>query len=168
LAWNAERRIRVAPTVLEEIRGLLRQADVEFREVHHGPTLTSEDAARERGEDLRVGGKALLLKTDQEFNLFVLSAAQRVDSTAIRQHLGVKKTRFATREELKELTGLGPGAVPPFGRPLLPFELYVDRSVLSNDRIAFNAGSLTDSIILSVKDYLRVANPSIFDFSRAG
>jgi len=50
--------------------------------------------------------------------------------------------RFASREELLELTGLVPGSVPPFGRPILPFPLYVDTGIAANDRIAFNAGSL--------------------------
>lgn len=156
----------MAETILEEIRRVLREAGVEFREVHHEPTPTSEEAARARGEELRIGGKALLLKTDKAFRLFVLSAALRVDSVAIRRHLGLKKTRFAKPEELLELTGLVPGAVPPFGRPILPFELYVDRSILENERIAFNAGSLTDSMILSVEDYVRLANPTVFEFSR--
>jgi prolyl-tRNA editing enzyme YbaK/EbsC (Cys-tRNA(Pro) deacylase) len=105
-------------TILDEIRGLLEEAGAEFRELHHEPTLTSEDSARVRGEELRVGGKALLLKTDQDFRIFVISAARRVDSGAIRRHLSLKKTRFATSEELRELTGLVPGAVPPFGRPI--------------------------------------------------
>jgi Ala-tRNA(Pro) deacylase len=64
------------------------------------------------------------------------------------------------------MTGLTPGAVPPFGRPILPFDLSVDSSILENQRIAFNAGSLTTSIIMSVKDYVRVAQPIIFSFSR--
>ena len=37
-----------------------------------------------------------------------------------------------------------------------------------NERIAFNAGSLTDSIIMNVDDYLRAARPArVFDFSQA-
>ena len=119
-----------------------------------------------RGEDLRIGGKALLIKVDDEFRLFVLSASLRVDSQAIRGHLSARRTRFATSEELAELTGLVPGAVPPFGRPILPFALHVDPSITENDRIAFNAGSLTDSIFLKVEDYLRVAQPEVFPFSR--
>jgi Ala-tRNA(Pro) deacylase len=67
---------------------------------------------------------------------------------------------------LKELTGLVPGSVPPFGRPILPFDLYLDEALRTNDRIAFNAGSLTDSIILAMPDYLRIAAPTeCFAFS---
>ena len=98
----------------------------------------------------------------------MLSAALKLDSGAIKRHFGVKSSRFASREELDELTGLVPGSVPPFGRPLLPFDLYADESVVANERIAFNAGSLTDSLILATSDWERVARPTKFRFSTAG
>ena len=150
--------------ILQKIREFLDEHGVPYRELHHEPTLTSEDSARARGEDIRIGGKALLIKVGDDFRLFVLSAALRVDSQAVRSRFGVRKTRFATAAELKAITGLAPGSVPPFGRPLLPFDLYVDSSIVENDRIAFNAGTLTDSIFMTVADYLRVAKPTVFRF----
>ena len=153
-----------SPGILETIRHHLRGLDIEFREVHHPPTFTSEESAKARGEDLRVGGKALLMKTGDDFRLFVLSASLKADSAAIRERFSVRKIRFATAEELRELTGLVPGSVPPFGKPILPFDLYADDSVTANEKIAFNAGSLEDSIILRVDDWLRAANPEIFHF----
>ena len=152
-------------TILEAIRAWLTGESVSFREVHHEPTRTSEESARARGEHIRVGGKALLIKVDSDFRLFVLSAARKLDSAAIKIHFHAKKTRFASPEELLDLTGLVPGSVPPFGAPILPFPLFVDPSVFENDRIAFNAGSLTDSIILSISDYRRLAAPEVFPFS---
>ena len=152
--------------VLGRIRELLRVAGIAFREIEHAPPRTSEESARARGEELEVGGKALVLKVDGAFRLFVLSAARKLDSAAIKQHFGAKESRFATGEELLGMTGLTPGAVPPFGRPVLPFDLFVDGSIVENERIAFNAGSLTTSIIMSVTDYVRVAQPTVFSFSR--
>ena len=151
--------------VLEAIRRLLTEAGVPFREVSHAPTYTSEESARARGAELRTGGKALLLKTDDVFRLFVLPADRKLDSSAVKRELGVKKTRFATAEELHDVTGLVPGSVPPFGPPVLPFPLYVDEAIRHNERIAFNAGALTTSIILAVNDYLAVARPAVFAFS---
>jgi prolyl-tRNA editing enzyme YbaK/EbsC (Cys-tRNA(Pro) deacylase) len=107
------------------------------------------------------------MKTGDVFRLFVLSAILKADSAAIREKFAVKKTRFATAGELKELTGLVPGSVPPFGPPILPFELYADPSVTANEKIAFNAGSLEDSIILRVEDWLRAARPEVFHFGVA-
>lgn len=146
--------------ILKQIRELLTTEGITFREVSHEPTYTSEESARARGEELKTGGKALLLRGDDEFALFVLPADRKVNSGVIRRELGWRKLRFATREELLELTGLVPGSVPPFGRPVLPFSLFVDTGIVDNARIAFNAGSLTDSIILTAADYLRVAAPT--------
>jgi len=152
--------------VLEKIRSLLDSHEVQYREVHHSPTRTSEESAEARGEDLSVGGKALLLKVDDTFKLFVLSASNRVDSGKIKRHFRAKRIRFATSEELLELMGLEPGSVPPFGRPLFPLDLFIDQTISQNDRIAFNAGSLTDSIIMSFSDYMEIARPVVFDFAK--
>ena len=156
----------MAGDVLQRIRDLLDGEAIVYRFLEHEPTYTSEQSAKARGEDIRVGGKALLVKTGEVFRLFVLSAVLRLDSLAIREHFGERRSRFATKEELMELTGLVPGSVPPFGRPVLPFDLYVDESITKNERIAFNAGSLTHSIIMPVEDYLKIAQPEVFCFGR--
>jgi len=153
--------------VLNRIRKLLSEANIGYREAHHEPTRTSEESAAARGEPLGVGAKALLLRTDEVFRLFVLPADRKLDSNAVRRHLGVRKTRFATLEELDELVGLVPGAVPPFGEPVLPFELYADEAVgMEYGKVAFNAGSLTDSIIMSASDWEAVARPTRFRFAK--
>ena len=153
--------------VLNSIRKLLSEAGIAFREAHHEPTRTSEESAAARGEPLSVGAKALLLRTDDVFRLFVLPADRKLDSNAVRRHLGVHKTRFASVEELDELVGLVPGAVPPFGEPILPFELYADDAVgMEHGKVAFNAGSLTDSIIMSAADWEVLARPTRFHFAK--
>lgn len=155
-------------SIYQQILALLDAESIAYRHVEHSPTRTSEESARARGEELRIGGKALLMKCgDDEFRLFVLPADRKIDSAAVRRELGIRKMRFATREELDELTGLVPGAVPPFGRPILPFDLYVDELLCANERIAFNAGSLTDSLILATEDYQRAAKADrVFSFSK--
>ena len=157
----------MSQNTLEQIRTFLTAADVVFREVEHEPTRTSEESAAARGENLNVGAKALFLRTDDIFRLFVLPADRKLDSGAIRRHLGVRKTRFATVDELQDLVGLVPGAVPPFGEPILPFELYADESLgAETDKVAFNAGSLRNSIIMSASDWERLAKPNRFRFAK--
>ena len=152
--------------VLTRLRAWLTSEGRPFRELQHAPTRTSEESAAARGESLSNGGKALLLKVDGDFGLFVLPADLRLNSRAIRDEFGAKRTRFASAEELMELTGLVPGSVPPFGEPLLPFSLHLDAKIPKNERIAFNAGCLEHSFLMSVEDYLFAANPAkIFAFS---
>lgn len=152
-------------TLFESICAFLQERNIPFRTVHHEPTFTSEESAKARGEDVKIGGKAILMKIDNDFKLFVLSAAFKIDSKKIKEHFKAQSIRFATKEELHDLTGLVPGSVPPFGKPILNFALFVDSSVFQNEKIAFNAGSLTDSVIMSAADFRSVAHPSTFDFS---
>jgi len=149
-----------------KIKEWLRSNSIDFREVHHEPAKTSEESAKARGEDLSIGGKALVLKIDNSFGIFIFNAAKKLNSSAVKKHFSAKKLRFATKEELMELTGLVPGSVPPFGKPILDLKLFVDKSIANNEKIAFNAGSLTDSIIMSTKDYLQIAKPKMFSFSK--
>eukprot|EP00536_Pseudo-nitzschia_multiseries_P008072 jgi/Psemu1/19512/gm1.19512_g len=179
------------------IQKFLDRNNVTYKTVHHGETFTSEESARARGVPLSTGGKALLLKlgddNESRLSLFVMSASRKLNSKAIKKEMkrrgnAIKNIRFVTVEELVEITGgLVPGCLPPFGKPILKsgidggvnsneyehddakfVELYIDTSIAEeNEVIAFNAGSLTDSIIMSVPDYLRVSDPNgIFDFSK--
>jgi Ala-tRNA(Pro) deacylase len=158
---------RMTDRVLESIRELLSREGVDYKEICHAPAATSEESARVRGESLAVGAKALLLKTDEVFRLFVLSADLQLDAKRVKQELTIRSVRFANRDELLELTGLVPGSVPPFGFPVLPFELYGDTAIGSvEDKVAFNAGSLTSSIVMTASDWKTVAKPVQFSFAK--
>ena len=151
--------------VLAAVRRLLDGAGVVYEEGRHEPVRTAADAAAARGCPIEIGAKSIVLKTDDTFRLFVLSGDAVLRSRLIRKHLGVRRTRFATAAELRRLTGLAPGAVPPFGRPVLPLELYVDRDLLGQPRIAFTPGVHTVSIIMATEDYRRIAAPRVFPFA---
>ncbi len=150
-------------SVTTRLRTWLDSENVTYRYVEHEPTRTSEESAAARGESLEIGAKALLLKADDDFVLVVLSAALKLDSHAARKFLGASRLRFATKDELDAITGLPSGAVPPFGPPLFELPLYIDRSVTGNDKAAFNAGSLTCSIVMPTADYLRLSRGTLVD-----
>ncbi len=152
--------------MFEKIKNWLNSQSIPFSSVSHEPTLTSEESAKARGEDLSTGGKALVMKVGDDYKLFVISASKKIDSSAIKKHFGVKKLRFANSEELLKLTGLVPGSIPPFGSPFINLSLFIDSSIQNNEKIAFNAGSLTDSIIMKMENYLKVVDPVFFCFSK--
>jgi Ala-tRNA(Pro) deacylase len=153
--------------MLDAIRAWLRAEGVSFVEKQHEATHTSEESARARGESLSIGAKALVIKTDETYRLFVLPADRKLDSQAVKRQLAVKKLRFADAAELLELCGLVPGSVPPFGEPILPMELIADLALGDNEKIAFNAGSLTTSIVMPLADYRRLAGARWLAFSQA-
>ena len=153
-------------SIFQSIVTILDKNSITYTHMHHQPTPTSEDSARERWEPIEIGGKALLLKVDKSFHLFVMSAIRKLDTAKLKAAFNAKSVRFATPEELLEMTGLVPGSVPPIGKPLFTYDCYIDESILNNSKIAFNAGSLTDSIILQTKDWLWCIEHEVIDISK--
>jgi Ala-tRNA(Pro) deacylase len=152
-------------SVFLRLEGLLKERGVEFGVLRHQPVFTSEEAAAVRGVALSTGAKALICKVDDRFVVFVIPADRKLDSKRVRQALGTHGLRFATQEELRELTGLSPGAVPPFGS-LFGLPTYCDTCLAENERINFNAGDNSISVSLRFTDYLQVENSSLASFTK--
>ena len=151
--------------MIDRVCALLEGAGVSYRRTTHEPVYTSAEAAAARGVSLRSGAKALVLKAGDRFLLAVLPADLSLDSAALRTALGTRKIRFASKEELLEITGLTPGAVPPFGS-LFGLETVCDTGLADNDSINFNAGSHTESLQMSYPDWERVEAPRLAAFGK--
>lgn len=150
-----------ATPVLERVVAALRGAGIEFTQMHHASVFTSAEAAAIRGTTLHSGAKALILKGEESFLMVVLPADMALDSTAVRKLLGVKRMRFATKEEVSEITGgLTPGSIPPFGS-LFNLATICDERLAENERINFNAGSHSDSVQMAYRDYAAYESPRI-------
>ena len=152
--------------VLHRILALLDEAGCAYESLEHDPVSSAREAAAARDSELDEGVKAIFLKYDDRFGIFALSAARELRSARIRRGLRVQRTRFATRAELAEMTGLEPGAVPPFGEPVLPFPLFADPTVFEGRTLVFTAGSRSRSIRMATEDYRRVARPQVVPFVR--
>ncbi len=150
----------MAASVFERLQSVLRDKGVPFTVSHHAPVFTSEEAAAVRGAALASGAKALVVKAGAVFRLLVVPADRKLDSKKARVSLGVKALRFATREEVEQLTGLQPGSIPPFGS-LFALPTSCDPALGENAAINFNAGDHGISIAMSYSDYLAVEQPAL-------
>src|SRR5215471_8912572 len=124
--------------VFDEVSQLLSGKSVAFDVLRHAPVFTRE-AARVRGTPLGSGAKALVCKADDRFVMIVLPADRKLSSKAVRKGEGVKSLRFASREEVEQLTGLAPGSIPPFGS-LFGLPTWCDERLSEHTQINFNAG----------------------------
>lgn len=152
---------RAGAGVEAAIRAWLEEAAVPFEVIDHPPGASAAEIARARGTSLAIGGKSLVMKLDRDigFAMVVVGGDRRVDNRQFRRVLGVRRLRFATAEELGALTGLVPGRVPPFGRPIFDLPLFVDAGLAAQPEIAFTPGRADRSFRLSTADWLRVAAP---------
>ena len=154
----------MAASVFDQVVNLLKEHGIAFQVLRHEPAHTSEEAARIRGTPLDSGAKALICKGDDRFVMFVVPADRKLDSHAVRRAKGWRKLRFATREEVLELTGLAPGSIPPFGS-LFGLPTLCDERLGDNDVINFNAGDHSISLSMRYADYVLAEKPELGTFA---
>ena len=140
----------------EKLLNFLQEQNAKFELVYHNDIAGDrcEDSAVARGLELKYGAKSLLVKANNQFYLFTLSAAKKAQSRLMRKLVGSQKLRFATADELLEQAGVVKGALPPFGRPFFPFAQFVDESIWELDKVAFNAGLLEVSVVMPREGFL--------------
>jgi len=157
-----------SPATSEKLIVLLTEKGVHFvLTKDHKPCRTSEESAQVRGVSLDSGAKALLIcgkkksarDGDVSFYLAVMSASNRFASKQFKRIIGCKSIRFATDDEVMEITDCLPGAVPPFGS-IFGIPLWVDRSLSRQESINFNCGLRTASISMTYADYVSVEQPN--------
>lgn len=151
----------------QKIKNLLTEHKVWFETFEHEPVTTSEEAANVRtgGYTIKQGAKALILRIKQngttKFVMAVLPGDQKFSKQKIQHIFNSKDLRFATVEEISEITdGVQIGGVPPFGN-LFGLEVVADESLFINEKIIFNAGDRRYSIAMKSEDYKKVVNPTV-------
>jgi len=157
--------------VVSRILTLLKTNNCWHETFQHEAVRTSEEAARTRpGYTLHQGAKAMIVRVKNpqpKFVMLVLPADLRFDNSKVKSFLGAKDLRFASEEEIGEITGgVQPGAVPPFGN-LFVLEVVADPALFENDKIVFNAGDRCFSVAMNSEDYKRLVVPQVTSFTRA-
>ena len=154
----------MSPSVFEQVESFLKQRGIAFQVLRHEPVYTSEEAARVRGTPLASGAKALICKGDDRMVMFVMPADLKLASRAIRRAQGWRKLRFASREEVAQITGLTPGSIPPFGS-LFGLPTFCDRRLGENETINFNAGDHSISVSMRYADFIAAEQPGLGKFA---
>lgn len=150
--------------VFEKIKEVLDSAKVRYALYEHEPVFTSEEAAKVRGTTPEQGAKALVMVADGKPVMLVVPGHLQVNIRKFKSRFGLKELQMAKPEEVKELTGVEIGAVPPFGN-IFSLPLYVDSELLKCEEIAFNAGRHDRSIIMKYKDFEKLTRPTVESFS---
>ncbi len=150
--------------VFADILKILNSNKIVYKINKHKKVRTSEDAAKINDFDLKIGAKSMVLKSKDEYYLFVLSASKKINWNKIKSILGKKNVRFATESEAANITYVQMGGVPPFGN-VLRLQTYFDLSILDQEYISFNPGISTYSILMKSTDLKRLVNPIIEEFA---
>lgn len=155
--------------VLDKILTLLKSNDAKFEVMSHEALgFTSDEVAKMRNVELGQCSKAVILKIKgngiKRYVLAVLPGDEKIDTEKLAVFFGGKKSSFVSGEEVTYLTSCVPGALAPFSFNN-DLTLVVDPSLFERfSEIAFNAGTLTETIKMSSGDYQRIVQPQELSF----
>jgi prolyl-tRNA editing enzyme YbaK/EbsC (Cys-tRNA(Pro) deacylase) len=154
--------------IAEDIIEILQDNGAWFETFNHEPVRTSEEAAALRpGYTMEQGAKALIARIKvpnkgKSFIMLVLPGNKKFSKEKVSRVTGAKDIRFATEDEVSEITNdIKPGGVPPFGN-LFELKVISDKSLYENEKIVFNAGRTT-TVAMKSEDYSKLVSPAIED-----
>jgi Ala-tRNA(Pro) deacylase len=144
----------------------LREARIPFTTFQHQPSFTAQEEAAVCHVPGRSWAKVVVCFLDDEPVLVVLPAHLIVDLEGFRAIAGGCAVRLAREPELATLyPDCEPGAMPPFGK-LYGQRVFVDRSLVGEIEMVFNAGTHSDAIRMHYGDFVELSNPVIGAFAR--
>ena len=162
---SGEKKTTTSKSVFDKIKNLLDENKVVYELIEHKPVFTSEDAAKIRGSSLSLGAKALIMNADKKPIMIVVPGNKKVDTSVFKKLYSIKDLEMAKPEEVKNISGVEIGAVPPLGN-LFKIPLYFDQTIVDNETVFFNAGSHSKSISMKGSDLERVTKPIVGEFSK--
>ena len=145
-------------TEVNRIKNLFSRKKLDVQYLEHEEVITSEDAAKTRGFELRQGIKAIVLTNGKgDFAVADIPADKKVNIKKIAENCNWSKSsiRMATEDEVMEKTGCKIGAVPPFGHKE-SLKIFVDLSIYNNEINTFNIGLRTTSVKIKTLDVRKV------------
>jgi Ala-tRNA(Pro) deacylase len=132
---------------------------VKYDLVRHSITYTAPETAAAAHISGKQLAKSVVVRLDGKLALVVLPAHSALDLKEFKEQLKAGKLELAHEYEFQDkFKGCELGAIPPIGE-LFNIDVYLDERLTSEDEIAFNAGTHSELIKLSLKDFEKLVKP---------
>ncbi len=146
---------------VKKLKEFLDGHDVKYVSISHSPAYSAQTIA----ESAHIPGKELvktvIVRIDDNFAMVILPASYRVHLGHLKVELSASHVELATETEVENLfPDCEKGAMPPFGN-LYGMDVYVAEQLTEDEEIVFSAGSHTELIRMSYKDFESLVTPKI-------
>ena len=140
------------PATPDDLFAFLDKLGIAHPTITHPPVFTVEEAKRLRGEITGGHTKNLFLK-DKRGAVFLVTALEHaaIDLKTLHHRLGAARFSFGAADLLRELLGVEPGAVTPFGvinDTGQRVTVVLDAAMMERDRLNYHplVNTMTTSI----------------------
>jgi Ala-tRNA(Pro) deacylase len=148
-----------------KLKDYLDKQNIKYISIIHSQAYTAQETAQSAHIPGREMAKTVILKVNDKMAMVVLPASEKVDLELVKGAIHAESVQLADEREFEKLfSNCEIGAMPPFGN-LYDMPVYVEESLGENEFIAFNAGSHTELIKLSFKDFERLVQPKLLRVS---
>lgn len=150
---------------VRKLKEFLDNNNIKYVTIYHSQAFTAQEVAATAHIPGKELAKTVMVKIDDKMAMIVLTASDKVDFDSLKEAVGASKVELASEQEFIDLfPGCEIGAMPPFGN-LYEMQVFVEENLTEDTEIAFNAGSYTELIRLSYKDFERLVKPTVVKFS---
>jgi Ala-tRNA(Pro) deacylase len=142
----------------------LNENKVHYEILHHPEAITAQRIAQAEHVKGRHHAKVVMIKSGGQHFMMVLPADHQIDLEKVEKAIG-KAVSLDKEQEFKPIfPDCAIGAMPPFGN-LYGLPTYVDQHLAGQDYIVFEAGTHTDAIKMSYRDYEKIVKPEVKDLA---
>ncbi|MGE5208828.1 MAG: aminoacyl-tRNA deacylase [Alphaproteobacteria bacterium] len=142
----------------------LNENKVQYEVLRHAEAVTAQRIAEAEHIKGRHQAKVVMVKSGNQHLMMVLPADHRIDLEKVEKATG----KAVSLDQESDFKSLFPesvtGAMPPFGN-LYGLTTYVDKHLAEQDYIVFEAGTHTDAIKMSYRDYAKIVQPKVEDLA---
>jgi len=149
----------------KKLREFLDSNKIKYVSITHSSAYTAMEIAALAHVPGKELAKSVMFKINGNMIMAVLPATHMIKMDLLKKAVGSDNVRLATEQEFKDkFIDCEVGAMPPFGN-LYGIDVYVAESLREDEEIVFNAGTHTELIKMSYKDFERLVNPKVAEIS---
>ena len=142
----------------------LKENKAQYEILRHPEAVTAQRIAQAEHVKGRHHAKVVMIKSGDQHVMLVLPADYQIDLEKVEKAIG-KPVSLDKEQEFKSLfPDCAIGAMPPFGN-LYGLPTYVDKHLAEQAYIVFEAGTHTDAIKMSYRDYETIVKPQVEDLA---
>lgn len=150
-----------------KLKDYLDRHKVQYEVLTHQEAYRAPEIAHSLHAPEKEMAKVVIVKVNERFAMTVLPANWKVDIHRLRDVFLTNHVRLATEDEFKDLfPDCDVGAMPPFGN-LYGLDVYVDQSLIEDEKIVFQAGTHSEAIKMRYADFADLVHPRVAEFHQS-
>ncbi|NQT61885.1 MAG: YbaK/EbsC family protein [Candidatus Marinimicrobia bacterium] len=149
----------------QKLKNYLDDNGTMYITLKHSPAYTAQQIAAASHISGKELAKTVIVKLDGHIAMAVLPASSQINMKLLKNAAGAERIELAIEQEFVNLfPECEVGAMPPFGN-LYKMAVYLASSLAEDTEITFNAGTHSELIKMLYKDYEKLVNPVVVEFT---